>query len=126
MSKRQGTYDHRCLNLEQVQVAGSFAPNGSSAVDATSNKGKGWTVARTGTGVFTLTLAEKWAEMFSAIATVQLNAAADTAIQVGAYDATNRTLILRSITAGSAADIAANANNRINFSLQMTRSKVAA
>lgn len=40
-------------------VAGSFAPNGTSAVDNTSNNPTGkFTVARTGPGVFTVTLTE--------------------------------------------------------------------
>jgi hypothetical protein len=41
-----------------LMVAGSFAPNGSSAVSAASNKGIGWSVARTGAGTFRVTFSD--------------------------------------------------------------------
>src|SRR3990172_8848091 len=40
---------------EYVVVKGSFAPNGGSAIDATKNKGRGFSVARTGAGLFLIT-----------------------------------------------------------------------
>jgi hypothetical protein len=105
-------------------VAGSFAPNGSSAVAATSNRGTGFTVARTGTGQFTVTFtAEHYYQLVSATATLQLASAADTFLVVGTYTAptatANGTLVITAMdnSAGtiSAADVSANANNRINF-----------
>ena len=53
-------YDVQCMNPHVKIVCGSFAPNGSSAVDSASNEGTGWSVARTGTGSFTVTLDAKY------------------------------------------------------------------
>lgn len=101
---------------EVVSLDGSFAPNGTGAVDAASNRGRGFTVARTGVGAFLVTVADAFPVLLSAQATVQLNAAADTVAQIGAVS--GRTVAIRTLTAGAAADIAANANNRVNFSLK--------
>lgn len=98
-----------------VAILGSFAPNGAGAVDNTSNQGTGFTVARTGVGVFEITFNDKTGDLVAPIAGLQLNALANTDIQFGAYDKATRKLIVRVKTAGVAADIAANANNRIAF-----------
>ena len=37
------------------KVVGSFRPNGSSGIVAGSQKGHGWTVARTSLGLYTIT-----------------------------------------------------------------------
>jgi hypothetical protein len=109
-----------------IKLSGSFAPNGASAVSAASNKGRGFTVARTGTGQFTLTLTDKWAELVSANATLQLATPADSQVQWGACDVVSaKTLVLTVLTAGVAADVAANAGNRINFDLCLRSSLVA-
>jgi hypothetical protein len=77
---------------EMVSLSGSFAPNGSSAVSATSNEGKGWSVARIAAGHFRLTLERKYTTLISAIATLQLASADDKDVQIGPYDQANRTL----------------------------------
>lgn len=46
------------LGKNRVKLTGSFKPNGSSA--PTSVKGNGFTVARTGTGVFTVTFQDAY------------------------------------------------------------------
>lgn len=98
-------------------VAGSFAPNGSSAIDATSNLGSGWSVAYTSTGLYTITFSNKWNNLVSFTATIMLASGDDKHPQVGAYSAANRTITIRSWDASAAAvtDIAANADNRIHF-----------
>lgn len=93
-----------------VAVGGSFAPNGSSAVSAASNNGSGFTVARTSEGLFTVTFSEARKNLLWAGAWLQLNAAANTKLQVGAYDSSAGTLTIRALTgaltAGShAADV---------------------
>ena len=45
----------RAIGKGRVMVAGSFVPNGSSAIDNTKNQGKGWSVAYTSTGLYTIT-----------------------------------------------------------------------
>lgn len=98
-----------------IVVAGSFAPNAGSAVSAASNKGKGWTVARTSAGLFTITFDAKYTSLVSAVATAQLATAADINAQVGSYVAASKTLTIRTIAVATETDVAANANNRINF-----------
>jgi hypothetical protein len=100
-------------------VHGSFAPNGAGAVDATSRLGIGFTVARTGVGVFVVTLDAVYRELVSADVAVQLNAFADTDALLGPISLSARTVTIFVKTAGVAADIAANANNRLHFSLAL-------
>lgn len=99
----------------KIVVEGSFAPNGGSAIAATSNKGKGWTVARTSAGLFTVTFDAKYVDLLAAIATAQLATAADINAQVGTYTPASKTLTIRTIAVATETDVAANANNRINF-----------
>lgn len=102
---------------EAVYIEGSFAPD--TANPPTTVRGKGFTVARSGAGTFVVTLDQVYPELVSGVATLQLNAADDKYAQLGAVDLANRTVVIRVWDASGAAatDVAANANNRINFSL---------
>lgn len=117
----------QCLDKGVVILAGSFAPNGSSAISATSNKGTGWSVAYTSTGLYTITLADTYTSLISATLGLQLAAGADTIIQLGAIDVSSaKTIQVRAwdISDAAVADIAANAANRINFCLVLKNSSV--
>ena len=105
-------------------ITGSFAPNGSSALDQSSVKGVGFSVAYTSTGLYTITLQDVYASLVSATATFQMATATDVKPQFGAYVAASKTLVLRSIAVASVTDIAANANNRISFVLVLKKSDV--
>lgn len=108
-------------------IAGSFAPNNTSAVDATSNKGIGWSVARTSAGLFTITLEDSYVSLLSGSCTLQLASADDKYCQFGSIDVvTAKTVQIRvwDISAAAVADVAANANNRINFCLILKNSQV--
>jgi len=107
---------------EYVVVKGSFAPNGGSAIDATKNKGRGFSVARTGAGLFLITFEQVGYDLVEAEATLQVAASADSKAQLGTYDGTAKTLVVRTITGAAAADIAADANNRVNFSATFNQS----
>ena len=105
-------------------IAGTFKPNGSSAIDNTANAGTGFTVERTGTGQYTVTLDESYPGLISAQATAALNAAADTYMQItGAHDVTtNKTIVFTALVtsgtgASTATDIAAHAHNHVHFCL---------
>lgn len=104
---------------EYVLVGGSFAPNGASAIVATSNRGKGFTVARTSAGLFTVTFTNDYMALVAAWATVGLAVAADMHAQIGTYTGpsgtTAATLTIRTIAVATETDIAADANNRVNF-----------
>jgi len=71
-------FDMQSLNPHVKIICGSFKPNGTSAVVAADNTGAGWTVARGGVGIFTVTLADKYPGILSATCSVALNAVADT------------------------------------------------
>lgn len=114
------------MGRELQLLVGSFAPNGSSALVAASTKGKGFTVARTGVGTFLITLADKYADMVAAHADLSAAAASGNYAQVGAYNASAKTLVVRTVTsAGAATDVAAGADERVSFSLVVRNSSIA-
>lgn len=104
-------------------VCGSFGPNGGSAVQASSVKGEGFTVARTSAGLFTLTFLDSFADLIAADSHLQLAAGDDKFTQVGTYTpataTTPATLTIRvwDISGAAETDVAANANNRVHFQL---------
>jgi hypothetical protein len=101
-----------------VSVPCSFAPAGTGA--PTSVKGAGiLSVVWTSTGLFTITLKDKWAALLACNATLQLAAAAARYIQLGTIDlAGAKTIQVRVIDAtGTVQDVAANANNVIHLEL---------
>lgn len=83
-------------------------------------------VAHTDTGVWTITMKEKfrgWVGLLGAHVSLSMNAYADSNIQLGAMDLDAGTVIVRNGTGGVAADIAANANNFISVTLHLKYSK---
>jgi hypothetical protein len=104
-------------------VFGSFAPNGSSALDATAIKGDLalFTVAYISTGLYRVTLQYNVNGVDNVTTGFQLAAAAAQSLQVGPVDETNRTIDLRVVNSstGAVADVAADANNRISFTIAL-------
>lgn len=105
----------RSESRELVLVAGSFAPDSANPPTSTTLRGNGWTAARTSTGVWTITFAESYPELVAGLATIQRSSDADTVAELGVYTAASRTITVKSLAAATATDIAANANNRVNF-----------
>lgn len=105
------------LGPELFTIHGSFAPNGTNPPAAASIEGALNSVTRTGAGLFLVTLKDQWLGLVAAIGALQLNVAGDSQVQFGAYDAAAKTLVVRILTAGAAADVAANANNRVHLAL---------
>lgn len=116
----------KTLGKRRAVIAGSFAPNGSSAISAAGNKGRGFTVARTGTGTYTITLSEAWSQCDAAVASLQLATADDKFVTVGPIDMSAKTIVIYAwdISGGALADVAADANNRINFILVLRNSSI--
>ena len=113
-------YPYHDMQHQEPQVkvvSGSFAPAGTSA--PTTVRGKGFTVARTGVGQFTITLDKRYPELLDFQATLQLATATDQFCVAGAVDLSAKTAIITvwDVSGTGAADVAANANNRVNFSL---------
>lgn len=113
---------------EATLVAGSIAPNAGSALVAGTTRGVGFTAAFISLGVFRLTLLEAYTEITAKKISLQLNALADTDVMFGPFVAavgtTPATLDILVKTAGVAANIAANANNRIDFELTCRRTGI--
>lgn len=83
-----------------IKLSGSFAPDG---VDApTDLKGRGFAVTRTNVGTFKLTFTDKYVDLVSAMATLQLATAAARRVQVGSFDQSAKTLYLRVVAHGTA------------------------
>ncbi len=91
-------FQHEATTETWIAVGGSFAPNGSSAISASSNNGDSWSVARTSTGLYTVTFATPRANLVWSGAWLTLNAAASTKLQCGAYDSSAGTLQIRALT----------------------------
>lgn len=117
MTTKYDGYDVQAVGPGRVVVAGSFAPAGTGAV--TDVKGTGFSVARTSTGLFTITLDKVYSELLAATPGLQLAAGDDKTLQFGTYVAASGTLELRvwDFSAAAVADISADANNRVNFVL---------
>lgn len=113
---------------ENVVVSGSFAPDTANA--PTDVRGVGFSVARTSTGLFTITFDSKYYQVNSATAALQLATGDDKVAQIGAYTAptatASGTLQIRvwDISGAAVADVAANANNRVNFSVTFQKMDV--
>jgi len=111
------------LGHQYVMISGSFLPNGTSAVANASNTGKGFTVARTSAGKFTITLANKYAKCIAAHATIAMATSTDIVPQFGAIDvASAKTVVLNTLVAAVETDIASNAANRVYFTLILANS----
>ncbi len=111
-------------------IAGSFAPAAAGAV--TDVFGSGFTVARTGVGSYTVTLAEKWLRLLSHSLSLQMVALVASDLQLGATDVSGaKTIVINNWgptaagnTAAVALEIAADANNRVHFEFVMSNDSV--
>lgn len=99
---------------EGITVPFSFAPNGSSAVTQTTIKGLRaiTSVTRTGVGVFDVLFKAPFDDFIIFVPGAMLNAFGDTQLHA-LWTSSTKTLTLRVETGAVAADIAANANNRL-------------
>ncbi len=118
----------QALSKELKLIDGSFCPNGTSAVNNALNTGIGFTVARTSTGLFTITLQDNYVSLHSVTASLQLASADDKIVQVGttSVSTTAKTIQLRiwDISAAAVNDVSYDANNRVNFQAVLKNSTV--
>ena len=112
----------------QTIIAGSFIPNGSSAISTTRGTGLfgfGFTVARTGTGKYKVTLDRSFANFVSIVVGGQFASADGNAHQflVGDQSVTNKTFEIMHLTSAdvsttnlAAADISTSGTaNKVHF-----------
>ena len=117
-------YPMESLGDGRMLLEGTFRPNGSSAVSATTREGTtGWSVARTSAGLFTVTLEDVWYIATSKWCSLQLAAGSDKILQFGEISLSSKTVQLRvwDISDAAVADIADDANNKISFGLVLKR-----
>lgn len=114
----------RAIDKALHVLPGSYAPNGVNPLSGV--KGTGFTAARTGVGKHRITLTDRWPDIQSVTATLQLAADDLKAVRVDAIDVANKTidLVTYNTSTGAAADVAANANNRVNFVIWTKNSTV--
>ncbi len=116
----------RMIQREVVCIAGSFAPAGTGAITAVF--GKGFTAARTGVGVFVVTLGSRYQRLQCGVPGQHRSAATNDTLTLGVVSVTptaaNTVQILSNATGGAGVDIAANADNRCHFLLLLNNSAV--
>lgn len=115
--------DIQCHGRTHQLIAGSFIPNNAS--DPATTYGTGFTVTRTGTGVWKVTLSEAFADFVSIVVTGQYASAEADAHQflVGDISITNKTFEIKHVGSAdvsgtdlAAADITASTTARkVNF-----------
>ena len=111
-----------CATPGVCTISGSFRPNGSSAISSTHNKGLGWSVAHTSTGLYTVTLTPSIQTIISVLPSLTLVAASNTHVQIqGAPVASTGTFVIANWLSGTGlADVASDAANWINFTVWYT------
>lgn len=111
---------------ETVVIGGTFFPAGTGAPTYGTTGKRGWTVARTSTGLFTITLDDVFPGLVTADATLRLATGDDKFAQLGTISLSSRTIQVRvwDISAAAVADVTADANNAIHWWALVTQSAV--
>lgn len=118
-----GLHDAKNIALKRVRVGIVFRPNGTSAPVVAAQPGL-TSVTRTAVGLFTIQLSNNWVALDSWAVTPMLNAAADTQVELVSETVTSGLVYIRIKTAGSNADVAAHADNRVSVSLWLKATTV--
>lgn len=114
----QATYRVAGTNVPEAKLLSfQILPNGTSTPTIGENRGNVVTsVSRSGVGVYAITLSDKYVASSGVFMQLQLATAADSAVSVTSFTvSTTKILTVTIMTAGVAADIAADAGNIIHF-----------
>lgn len=111
------------LNLREVRVSGSFAPQGTGAPQKVA--GNGWAVSRSGVGVYVITVDDRYSRLIAALSGARVADGTPTIVQFGDYDKAARTIQVRTLQGvdPALADMAADADNTVNFELVFSNTK---
>ena len=82
-----------------LEVSGSFETDSTN--DPTNVRGNGFVVTRSGTGEYTITLPDYYAQMICCVANVESATEADSYVEVDSYTAATGVLILRVMDAAT-------------------------
>ena len=109
-------------------IVGSFRPNGSSALVSSQVTGRGFSVARTSTGLYTVTFVDPYPQLVGFSFSARVSDATPVIVQGGAWSAANKTLVIRVLkeTTGTlaVADLASDADNVISFVAHFRNSNI--
>lgn len=122
-----GSYPEKTSAVKHVVIKGSFQPNGSGAL--TLVRGVGFSVVRTTTGVFTVTITRPFANFVTVFADKSSDETAASQVRCGALTlpsgTTNGSFTITHLVSATAADITASAAlRRINFEATVAESDV--
>ena len=122
----QGRHRYPMENLgeNRVRIGGRFFPNGSSALVAADNIGTtGWTVARTSTGLFTVTLDDVWQYFMDKSCSLSEATATDKIAKFGAESTSSKTIVIVcwDISDAAVADATADAGTFIDWGVTVKR-----
>lgn len=123
---RKDNYPPQSTCPEHVMEPFSFFPNGSSAVTQSTIVGLAviTSITRTGVGVFDVLLREHIDALLCYTPSVGLLTDADVTISSWKYVASTKTLTIRVRSGGAAADIAADADNKLGGILHVKNTKL--
>lgn len=112
----------RQLGKARVEISGSFLPQGTGAIAAANWYGNGFTVARTGVGVYTVTFADPyfgydaaWADLESPTLGQAVQIIQEPDVRV------TKTLVVAAFatSSGAATELGPNANTRVHFGIRI-------
>lgn len=113
----------KTLGKGSVVIKGRFRTNGTSS--PTTTKGKGYTVVRTATGIYTGTLAQAFGDVEHADVGIQLNSPRDYNATLKSIDPATKAFVIHTTnTSNALADVASDANNWVTFEFWLKNSGV--
>ena len=100
------TQRHPAFSYEEndVLIAGSFRPNGATGILKSSGKGAGYTVARSGAGLYTITFTDPLTDLKSIVGSARDADGQPLVVQFGDYSSTSKTVQMRVFKRAQAAD----------------------
>lgn len=108
------------LNLSVKIIAGCFSIAASGGA-ATVVQGIGWSVAKTTTGVYTITLQDGYVALIAGLVTVKAATAVDLVAQIKSYDVVTAKTVVIDLNAG-ATPTEPSAVTEIHFALILSNS----
>lgn len=91
----------KTVNRDDILVSGAFRPNAGTGVVTSSEKGEGFSVARTSAGLYTVTLANRLPADARIMAGIRAADAYGSIAQVGDYVEASKTFQIRILQAGA-------------------------
>jgi hypothetical protein len=105
-----------------VQIAGTISLSAAAAVSSSDLTSLVSSVTKTGTGEYTIALADKWVGLISVTASLESSVATDSVQVKSADPVTAKTIVVRTITSGAYADVAV--ASKLHLSIQLKNSSV--